>query len=367
MKVLNCLRRPSASSFLGAALGIAALALLPSAPTDAAPAASSVHIALPATFAGVLPCADCRGVAHTLTLRADGQYRLRRTYLGKPGGPVAEVGRWSEGGSGRQITLGRDVNLQRFEVVDGQTLRQLDRSGQRIKTTAPLDLRRTAAVDAVSEPLRWRGEFFYMADAATFTDCASGLRWPVATVGDYLLAERSYTAQRSAPGVPLVVSLDGRLEVRAPMEGPPREHLVIDRFVGAEPGARCNASPAADGAPVARLKDTYWKLVELNGQAIVTAPGQQREIRLTLASQGARAFGFSGCNPFTGSYEQEDGQLRFKQMASTMRACIAPFMELESRFLEALGASTGYRITGQRLTLNEGDAVRAVFEAVYLR
>jgi uncharacterized lipoprotein NlpE involved in copper resistance len=199
--------------------------------------------ALPATFAGVLPCADCVGVAHTLTLRADGLYRIRRTYLGKPGDPVAEVGRWSTDPGGKSLTLGRDPTMQRFAVVDGATLRQLDRQGRPFTSRANIELRRTALVDAITEPLRWRGEFRYLADAATFTDCASGLRWPVAMAGDYLALERAYLQQRSAPGAPLVVAFDGRLKVRAAMEGPPREHIVVDRHGGAEPAASCNNGP----------------------------------------------------------------------------------------------------------------------------
>jgi uncharacterized lipoprotein NlpE involved in copper resistance len=202
---------------------------------------------LPATFAGVLPCADCAGIAHTLTLRADGLYRLRRTYLGKPGEPTAEVGRWTADASGQQIALGRGGTTQRFTVVDAQTLRQLDRLGQPIKTAANLDLRRTAQIDAITEPLRWRGEFVYLADAATFSDCGSGLRWPVAPAGDYLAAESLYTQMRSAPTAPLVITFDGRLEVRPAMEGPAREHLVIDRLGGAEAGAQCNTPAAAKG------------------------------------------------------------------------------------------------------------------------
>jgi uncharacterized lipoprotein NlpE involved in copper resistance len=215
--------------------------------SGSAAAAPQVGLPLPATFAGVLPCADCAGIAHTLTLRADGLYRLRRTYLGKPGEPTAEVGRWTADESGQQIALGRGGTTQRFTVVDGQTLRQLDRLGQPIKSAANLELRRTAQLDAITEPLRWRGEFVYLADAATFTDCASGLRWPVALAGDYLAAERRYMQMRSAPGAPLVVTFDGRLEVRPAMEGPAREHMVVDRLGGAESGANCSSPPVAQG------------------------------------------------------------------------------------------------------------------------
>lgn len=78
--------------------------------------------------------------------------------------------------------------------------------------------------------MRWRGEFMYMADAANFTDCASGLHWPVAMTGDYLSSERRYSQLRTKPGAALLVSFDGHLEVVAAMEGPPREHMVIDRL-----------------------------------------------------------------------------------------------------------------------------------------
>lgn len=229
---------------------------LPTSPAPATAAAPKLGFALPATFAGVLPCADCAGVAHTLTLRADGLYRLRRTYLGKPGEPVADVGRWTADWAGRQLLLGRGEATQRFTVVDGQTLRQLDRLGQPIRSAANLELRRTAQVDAITEPLRWRGEFFYMADAATFTDCGSGLRWPVAMAGDYLAAERRYTQTRSAPGAPVVVSFDGRLEVLPAMEGPPREHMVVDRFGGAEPAGNCKTSSVAQRAGAGSRKNT---------------------------------------------------------------------------------------------------------------
>ncbi len=336
------------------------LLLEPVAAAPAVPAASAAvgaaGLALPATFAGVLPCADCAGIAHTLTLRADGLYRLRRTYLGKPGEPSAEVGRWTADASGRRIALGGGAG-QRFAVEGGQTLRQLDHLGQPIQSAANLALRRTAQVDAISESLRWRGQFIYLADAASFTDCASGLRWPVAAAGDYLAAERRYVQVRTAVGAPLLVTFDGHLDLRPAMEGSPREHIVIDRFAGVEPGAGCDA-PAA-----ALLEDTDWTLVELDGKAIVTAPPPPREVRMRLSSDGSRVAGSSGCNQFMGGYERDGAALRFKQLAGTMMACVTPLMELEVHVLKMLGATSGYRIEGQRLILLSDGQVQARFNA----
>jgi uncharacterized lipoprotein YbaY/heat shock protein HslJ len=329
--------------------------------------APAVSFALPATFAGVMPCADCVGVAQTLTLRADGLYRLRRTYLDKPDGPFAELGRWTADERGKRLTLRSGSETLLFEVKDHETLRLLDRLGQPITSNANLDLRRTAQVDSISELLHWRGEFRYLADSATFTDCASGLRWPVAMTADYLAMERNYQQSRSAPGAPLLVSFDGRIEVRPAMEGPPREQMVVDRFSSSQPGATCGSAASGKGNVMAELKDTYWKLIELDGAAVVMAPAQKREVRITLASEGARLFGFSGCNQLVGAYVQESNALRFTQMASTKMACVPPFMELESQVLKMLGATTAYRIEGQQLTLLGGDQILARFEAVYLR
>ncbi|MBP6279571.1 MAG: YbaY family lipoprotein [Rhodocyclaceae bacterium] len=322
---------------------------------------------LPASFSGVLPCADCQGVAQTLTLRSDGLYQLRRTYIGKPGEPIADIGRWTRPDNGNQLVIGRGEGGQRFEIVDRQTLRQLDRLGQTIHNGANLNLRRLANVDPITETVRWRGEFVYMADAATYMDCASRLRWPVAMAGDYLTAERRYSEQRTKSGAALLVNFDGHLEMLASMEGPPREHLVIDRLESAQPGGACATPLQPTTAATASLRDTYWKLTELDNKVMTIAPVQQREVRLTLASGGNRAFGFSGCNQFSGRYEHVGASLRFSQLAGTMMACTPNLMELEAKFLKTLGASGAYRIDGERLSLLAGDQVLARFEAVYLR
>jgi putative lipoprotein len=142
--------------------------------------------------------------------------------------------------------------------------------------------------------------------------------------------------------------------------------LVLDAV---QPAPVSTTTPAVSGNAnvMAELKDTYWKLIELDGAKVVMAPAQRREVRITLASAGSRLIGFSGCNQFVGAYVQDGTALRFTQMAGTQMACASPFMELESQVLKMLGATTGYRIEGEQLTLLAGDQVLARFEAVYLR
>lgn len=342
-------------------------AVQPASKTPAPISRNALAVALPATFVGVTPCADCSGIEQTLSLRADGLYRLRRIYQGKPDGTFTELGRWSTDASAKRLTLLSGSELSLLEVIDSDTLRQLDRLGQPITSPVNQDLRRTAQVDPITESLHWHGEFRYLADAATFTDCASGKRWPVATLGDYLAMERNYLQVRSAPAAPLLVNFDGRLAVLPAMEGPPIEQIVVDRFDGSQPGATCSSLEQDKSSNAASLTDTYWKLIELEGDKVVVAPTQQREVRITLASEGSRASGFSGCNQFMGAYVKDGNNLKFTQMAGTMMACEAPLMELESQVLKMLSVTTSYRIDNGQLIFLAGDKVLARFKAVYLR
>jgi uncharacterized lipoprotein YbaY len=134
-----------------------------------------------------------------------------------------------------------------------------------------------------------------------------------------------------------------------------------------QPTAPQTGITTADTVAVAGLKDTYWKLVELDGTPVTPSPLQRREARITLAGEGARLSAFGGCNQLGGGYIQEENALRFTQMAGTMMACEPPLMELEDRFLKMLGATTGYRIEEQQLILLGGDQPLARFEAVYLK
>jgi putative lipoprotein len=138
--------------------------------------------------------------------------------------------------------------------------------------------------------------------------------------------------------------------------------LLLEAVQTTAPQTRTTAAgPVAS----AELKDTYWKLVELDGTPVTPSPQQRREARITLAGEASRLSAFGGCNQLGGGYVQDGNALRFTQMAGTMMACEQPLMGLEDRFLKVLGATTGYRIEGQQLILLGGDQPLARFEAVY--
>lgn len=208
------------------------------------PAAPLEWPALPVSFSGTLPCADCAGIRTTLTLLPDSTYRLRRVYLdrGTAHGDTLFValGRWQQAADDRVALSGAD-GVEQFRLRSTDTLRMLDRSGTDIVSDLPYELARTASVDPIRDEARFVGAFTYLADAAGFRECQSGVRFPVLMEGDYLALERAYAAAKPAPNAPMLVRLRGRLRERpADLEGP-REQDVLEvvQYLGPADGTTC--------------------------------------------------------------------------------------------------------------------------------
>ena len=117
----------------------------------------------------------------------------------------------------------------------------------------------------------------------------------------------------------------------------------------------------------ARLVETYWKAVELEGKPVEVKAGA-REPHMVLRSDKNAVSGFSGCNSFHGSYEIAGSGLRFKGMAVTRMACLDTAADLENRFLSAINAVATQKLSGETLELQDGSGkVRARFESRYMK
>ena len=137
--------------------------------------------------------------------------------------------------------------------------------------------------------------------------------------------------------------------------------IVVSQIASRPAGG--NVPPAK---PDASLTNTYWKLIELNGQPAALGAGN-RELHMVLTTEGDRVKGFSGCNKFTGNYQRRDDQLHFKPLASTRMACISG-MGQEKRFLDVLGNVVRYALIGESLSLyDRHDQLILRFESVYLK
>lgn len=205
------------------------------------------------------------------------------------------------------------------------------------------------------------GEFTYMADAASFRFCRGGRPAPVAMEGAYKALEEAYRMQRSAPGTPLFVTVEGAMAVRPGMEGPARRTLTVSRFIAALPGETCERNKAN-----AALKETYWKIVALNG-APVQAEEKAREPSIVFRNDG-RFSATAGCNRMNGGYVAKGRAIRIGPTASTMMACPPPLAERERSLAQALAAVRSWAIAGPALVLYDDARIPlAVMQAVALR
>lgn len=203
-----------------------------------------------------------------------------------------------------------------------------------------------------------RGMYVYMADAALFTECETGKRYPVAFEGDSVALERAYLEARRRPGEELLISLEGRFAERPAMDGGGTEtSLVVDRFIGVWPGETCGAR-----GTVSELLDNYWKLTRLGDEPVVLAE-DQREPHLVLHSGDDRVSGFGGCNSFTGSFEIEGESIAFGHIASTAMACVHS-EDVEMPFMAALDRATTFRLMPHQLEFyDDAGEMVARFEA----
>lgn len=204
---------------------------------------------LPATFVGVLPCADCPGIRYHLNLWLDGLFFLQTTYMEKPleageTNQFDEIGLWSFSADRRKLNLrgSREVKTS-FAVVRPDLLRKLDQKGRPIESEWNYDLTRQTTVDPLEPRLLLRGLYSYYADAGRLKECFTGRTFPVATERDNRALEDEYLKLQQEPGQWLLANLEGRVVRRPTMEGAGEHHvIVVERFITIRPGETCETS-----------------------------------------------------------------------------------------------------------------------------
>lgn len=200
------------------------------------------------------------------------------------------------------------------------------------------------------------GMYSYMADAGVFEDCATGVKWPVATEGDNATLERAYMSSEVEPGSLLLVTVNGRVDLRPKVDGRGKENvLIVEQFVRVWPKETCGSM-----TPVT-LENVSWALLELNGKPIVTSDAKAPYLELNAAKKSA--YGFGGCNRFFGSYELGKQQaLTFSAIGATRMAC-PDNANQEQELFTVLGQTTRYQIHGSKLLLYSGEKVVARLQA----
>lgn len=120
------------------------------------------------------------------------------------------------------------------------------------------------------------------------------------------------------------------------------------------------AGSTGGAASAGPITNRDWVLVALGERTSVAgAGGRAPTLRLET---GGRAAGFAGCNQWSAGYVLGEGSLRFEAPVTTRMACVDGG-DVEPAFLDALTATTGYRVSGSELTLLGASGAVARFRA----
>ena len=135
--------------------------------------------------------------------------------------------------------------------------------------------------------------------------------------------------------------------------------LAVAAFAACTPKNTPMTKPAGTGG--LSVTGTYWKLIELNGQAF-KASDMGKPAFLQLAADGKMSAS-AGCNNMMGTYKLDGPTgISFGPVASTRMAC--PDMESEQAFSAMLSEVNTYAINGNQLMLAKNRmAPAARFEA----
>lgn len=121
----------------------------------------------------------------------------------------------------------------------------------------------------------------------------------------------------------------------------------------------CVPVQAQGGGNTSPLAGTSWRLVELNGQPVVSGG---ETLTLQFDADEPRVSGNGGCNQFSGDYAQNGASLHIGPLASTRRACVDPAAGAqETAYFQALESTTRYAIERGHLVLYSGNEVVARF------
>ncbi|EBV1617769.1 envelope stress response activation lipoprotein NlpE, partial [Salmonella enterica] len=188
------------------------------------------------SWRGVLPCADCEGIETSLFLEKDGTWVMNERYQGVREEPssFASYGTWAR--TADKLVLTDSNGEKSYYRAKGNALEMLDREGNPVASQLNYTLVPVTASLPVT-PMPLRGMYVYRADAATFTDCATGKRLPVASNAQL---ERGYLTAKGEAEKPVLLTVEGHFVFAAnPDTGEPVKTLIADKNAKFAPGKDC--------------------------------------------------------------------------------------------------------------------------------
>ena len=106
------------------------------------------------------------------------------------------------------------------------------------------------------------------------------------------------------------------------------------------------------------LAGTTWTMSHIPGFELENT---HKPVTLSFADTTDRMGGNTGCNGFGGHYKVSGTTLKMEKIISTKMACM-PGMQTENKVMNAMMTADHYAITGDKLTLKQGEKVLAEYE-----
>ena len=114
------------------------------------------------------------------------------------------------------------------------------------------------------------------------------------------------------------------------------------------------------GGSGAELTDINWQPIMVGEETIPEDSGMYIRFEVDGSIKG-----HGGCNAFFGSLERTDSGIGVGPLGGTRMACPEAVMDRETAFMDAVGKTTDFQSSKERMSLlNEDDGVLARFVAV---
>lgn len=295
---------------------------------------------LPASYAGVLPCADCAALRYDIDLRPENVFFLRMTYQGTtPERSYDDIGAWSLASDLRTLALrgARQAPLL-FSIVDGATLRKLDNEGQRIESDLNYTLERTPTYQSLNPRVPLRGMYSVTDAGAILEECTTGMKLTLEPSSTASLHQEYVSLSKNASR-PMLLAVEGRIETTDRSAA----RLTATSTARFWPGESCGARGVTHD-----LEGSRWVLVRLGDRAVPPEEGKP-EPYFVLQPSTKQMAGHGGCNRLSGGYEIKGDALQLGDVTTTRMAC--PESETETAFLNALESVERWQLRENQLVL----------------
>lgn len=319
------------------------------------------------TFTGVIPCADCEGIAYRLSLKKDQRFETSSVYIGKSNQAFTERGNWTVKGDSLLVLNPSEESPRQFKIKNNQLI-MLDREGNEVSGSLA-KMYVLGEADSLGTDRRWEER---RKQGIDFRAVGNEPSWSLDIDFDKMMTFKTLNGDSILTPIPQMQQdtttkarvwnarvESGSLQVEMYPTG------CVDDMSGEVFGYRVSVNYGDQSYSgcgnfinnTYKLND-FWSLYKLNRSEIIddeTSQGGRELPTLQFNLAENKVYGNTGCNQLNGTIALQDSSLSFSKMVTTKRACLG---DLESRFLDALQKVEGYSIANaQLLLINQKDTL----------